>query len=456
MQSRDIDKGGLLIRLARIILAIGVVLASTTAPAGAANPFGLAPDPTFGTNGFTALPAHASTTPGAPITPIGIVRLDIGGGYIAATLQRVSAIDRIVLTRYAENGQFDIGWGTGGSQMPGLPPPLVFAGADTIKLVAGRENGQDIFYVAFTVVSGGISSVAVAKFLASGAFDASFGFGGYATSTLPVGAPIGLISVQGAAFTEVFGLPVLVVALGANGGRLVFTRAHGLGTAALSDQGGGSSILIGAVPQVMQMRALGPDRVEVVGAVNYDALYVDYHAGTLASSWRMFDMPCQGANIASSVDAAARPAAFGGDTLVYGRAVCDTGSHVVVARIANVATPAASLVWWRNVEADSQCNGGVAPCPTMLLAHDDAMGDHALVVTPLLRAYPVRLSDGVAGTGAYLSDVGSPSSYPQPSTYRGAVLRWPRLVGYGQVSLFDATRGITGLRFDSLFADGFE
>jgi hypothetical protein len=236
----------------------------------------------------------------------------------------------------------------------------------------------------------------------------------------------------------------------------VFTRAHGSGTAALSDQGGGSSILIGAGPVVTQMRTFGPNHVELVGAVStVHALYVDYDAGTLASSWRMLDLPCQGTAGWSMIDAVAHPAAFGGDTLVYGRVLCSTGVNTVVARIANVAATSAQVVWWRVVEAGDQCNQGPVPCPQMMLAYDEAMLDHALLVTPLRWFYPLRLSDGTLRLpGDSMASFGTP--YPLPSTYRGGVLRHPRLVGFGEAAPFDATKGVTSMLFDGIFSGDFD
>jgi len=91
MQCDSIDKGGLRKRLWRMILTVGVLVASTAGPADAANSLGVAFDPTFGNGGFAALPAHPSADPGTPVTPIGLIRLDTAGGYVAATLQQVSS-----------------------------------------------------------------------------------------------------------------------------------------------------------------------------------------------------------------------------------------------------------------------------------------------------------------------------------------------------------------------------
>lgn len=453
MQCDSIDKGGLRKRLWRMILTVGVLVASTAGPADAANSLGVAFDPTFGNGGFAALPAHPSADPGTPVTPIGLIRLDTAGGYVAATLQQVSGNARIVLTRYAENGQLDTGWGSGGNQLPAIPSPYVPGGSvNAIKLVAGREGGQDIFYLAFSLFSSPDLYVAVGKFQASGAFDASFGFGGYATSKLPVSAPAGLATIQGAAFTEVFGLPVLVVAVNANGNRLVFTRAHGSGTASLSDQGGGSSLVMGATPTILQMRTFGPNHVEIAGTAGNNALYIDYDAGTLTAVSRVFRLPCPAGSNWSTLDAVARPAAFGGDALVYGRSYCiGVGAVAIAARVANITAPSPSFVWSVNTEVNTICNGGPSPCPGMLLAYDDAFPAHALTVTPLLGLVPVRVADGTALPSH--SMIGFGSAIPQPSTYRGHAFRQRRLVGFGSLS---SVEGVTGLLVDGLFINGFE
>ncbi|HJU38890.1 MAG TPA: hypothetical protein VJ724_04905 [Tahibacter sp.] len=459
MQFRGIDNGGLLVRLVRLILAVGVLVASTTGPAHAANLLGIVPDPTFGANGFAPLQPFSGADAGTTIRPIGFARLDVAGGYVAATLQRVAGVERMVLTKFAQNGQPDTAWGAGGSLLPALPAPVSSSG-DGVKLVAGRVNGEDIFYLAFNLVAGGNRYVAVARFLGNGAFDTRFGVGGYATSTLPVSAPAGLLNVEGAAFTDVSGEPTLVVALAASGGRLVFTRAHGAGATALSDEGGGASMLVSGVPTIMQMRAFGPNHVEVVGTLDGNALYVDYDAGALTSSWRVFDLPCPTGSGSPEVmiDAVAHPAAFGSDVLVYARMRCVAGMYEVVARIANIASQVQPLgvVWQSTVEIGSACNFGAVACAAMFLAIDDAIPNHALVTSPLSRHYPVRLADGTVRPYGALSQIGTPSPYPRPSAYRGTVLHHSRLVGFGQATAADATPGITSVLVDGLFADGFE
>jgi hypothetical protein len=453
MQHPELNQGGLGQRLARLFF-IAVLAAFAAGEAFASNALGVAFDPAFGTNGFTPLPAHANADAGTTITPIGIVHLDVAGGYVAASMQRVSGNYRMVLTRYTENGAVDGSWGTSGSQLPALPSPyLASSTADYVRIVAGRESGQDIFYLAFSLFSSPDLYIAVAKFQASGAFDPGFGNGGYAVSKLPASAPVGLLTLQGAAFTEVFGLPVLVVAVNAVGNRLVFTRAHGTGTAALSDQGGGSSLVLGATPTFMQARTFGPNHIELVGAANNDAFYIDYDAGTLTASTRVFRLPCPSGSNWSAIDAIARPAAFGGDALVVGRSSCiGQGVTSIVARVADIATTH-TMVWSAQTETNSACNSSNSPCPAAMLAYDDAHPQHALTVTPLGYLAPVRLADGATLPTFGIGSIGGPAA-AQPSTYRGIAFRWPRLVGFGVIP--PSTQGVAGLVLDGIFGDGFD
>ncbi|HSX63010.1 MAG TPA: hypothetical protein VLF18_22720 [Tahibacter sp.] len=439
----------------RAVLGVGASIAAAGSCAAGSNPIGLAFDPGFGTGGFAALPRHPGADAATTITPIGIVHLDASGGYVSATLQRANNIPRIVLTRYTESGQLDTGWGNGGSQMPALPSPYLDSGTvNAIRLVAGSESGQDIFYVAFSLPGTPGYSVAVAKFFASGAFDGNFGFGGYAVSALPVSAPNGLRELRGAAFTQVFGLPVLVVVVAAPNNRLVFSRAHGSGTAALSDQGGGSSIVFGNSPNVLQMRTNGPNHVELVGNSGDEAFYGDYDAGTLSLASRTFRFPCPGGTSASAIDALERPAGWNGDVLVMGRAACiSLGTVAVVARMRDIAT-APSAVWLARTETGGVCvPGGLNLCPQVMLAYSDSYPNVAITMTPQNKLVPVDTADGSLLAATPVNALG-PDSYAQHSSYRGIVFRYPRLVGFGLQ--IPAVNGLAGLFVDGLFIDGFQ
>ncbi|MDC8013904.1 hypothetical protein [Tahibacter soli] len=452
MHNGNIGKRGLGKRLAQMILAVAFA-AFASAGAFASNALGVAIDPAFGANGFTALPRYPTADPGTTVAPIGIAHLDVAGGYMVATLQRVSGNDRMVLTRYTESGAIDAGWAFGGSQLPGLPVPYTPGGSlNAIKLVAGKEAGQDIFYLAFSLFSSPDFYVAVAKFRADGSFDPNFGVGGYVSSRLPVSAPAGLLTVGGAAFTEVFGQPVLVVAVTGKNNRLVFTRAHGSGAGALSDQGGGSALTMLATPNILQMRGSGLNHVELVGSVANDALYMDYDAGTLVARPRVFRLPCPAGSNWSAVDAIARPGAFVDDALVAGRSSCiGQGVTSMVARVQNIVN-APVFPWTAVTETNTTCNG-TGPCIPVVFAYDDAHPDYALTVTPGGNIAPVRVADGATLSTFLLSNVGG-ASYPIHSTYRGTVFRWPRLVGFGVI--LPSSEAVSGLVIDGLFSDGFD
>jgi hypothetical protein len=444
-------------RLWRLFLFVAASIAAGLSPvASALNALGLAFDPAFGTQGFVSIPRHTSADPSAPITPVGMVHLPAAGGYVALSLQTVSGNARMVLSRFTDAGALDTGWGVNGNQLPGLPVPYMADGTThSIRLVAGQQSGQDVFYLAFSLNNGGGSqALAVAKFTASGAFAADFGFGGYAASTLPTSAPLGLREVRGAAFTLVFGAPVLVVVVAAPNNRLVFTRAHGAEGAALSDQGGGSSIVFGANINVFQMRANGPNHVEILGSAANDAFYADYDAGTLTLASRVFRFGCTGGTSWAAVDALEHPAAFNGDALVISRAQCSSGeTRALMARITNIATAPSAI--WQAVTGTNlpACTSGTQPCTQALLAYDENLPHLALVVTPQGELAPVRTADGSALPRQNMAGIGGPAA-AQPSTIRGAVFRYPRLIGFGTQA--PATAGLAGLRLDGLFADGFD
>ncbi|MBL8300958.1 MAG: hypothetical protein JNN30_21665 [Rhodanobacteraceae bacterium] len=440
----------------RAVLGVGASIAAASCCSAASNPIGLAFDPDFGSGGFSELPLHVSADKTSSIVPIGVIHLDTSGGYIAASLQQVNNLPRMVLTRYTEAGALDLSWGSQGSSMPALPSPYVGGNGspDAIRLVAGSENGQDIFYLAFSLPNGANFFVGVAKFVASGAFDASFGFGGYAASSLPVSAPGGLLELRGAAFTRVFGLPVLVVIVAAANNRLVFSRAHGSGAATLSDQGGGSSIQFGNSPNILQVRTNGPNHIELVGNTGNEALYADYDAGTLTLVSRTFRFPCANGSTASAIDAIERPAGWNGDVLVMGRTACITeGATSVVARMANIAT-SPNPVWLAQTEVGSLCTpGGMTLCTGVMLAYSDARPGIAITMTPRNKLVPVNTVTGRPMAATPVNAL-SGQFYAQHSSYRGLVFRYPRLVGFGLDVA--ARKGLAGLFVDGLFIDGFQ
>jgi hypothetical protein len=455
MGMNDMIGTGLRQWVGRAVLGVGASIAAAGSCAAGSNPIGLAFDPGFGVEGFSAVPRHSTADAATTITPVGVVHLDASGGYVAASIQRASNVPRMVLTRYTESGQLDTGWGIGGSQMPALPSPYQDAGSvNAIRLVAGSENGQDIFYLAFSLSGTPSYSVAVAKFFANGSFDGNFGFGGYAVSTLPSSAPNGLRELRGAAFTQVFGLPVLVVAVAAPNNRMVFSRAHGSGTAALSDQGGGSSVLFGTSPNILQMRTFGPNHVEFVGNAGDEAFYGDYDAGTLTLQSRTFRFQCPSGTTASAIDAIERPASWNGDVLVMGRATCiSEGTVSLVARMSNIAT-APSAVWLARTELGGVCvPGGLTMCPQVMLAYSDSRPGIAITMTPQNKLVPVDTVNGRALAATPVNALG-PNSYAQHSSYRGIVFRYPRLVGFGlQIPMVS---GLAGLFVDGLFINGFQ
>lgn len=454
MRSGNIGKKGWRQMLWRVGLILGASLAVHGTAAAASNAIGLSVDPAFGSEGFAAIPRYASADPGTTITPVGLVRLSTAGGYVAATLQNVSNLPRLVLTRFTDGGQLDTGWGVGGSQLPALPSPyLTGSSTSAIRLVAGQESGQDTFYLAFSLQGTPSFSVAVAKFHASGAFDANFGFGGYGVSSLPVSAPGGIQELRGAAHSVVFGIPVLVVAVAAPGNKIVFSRAHGSGAAAMSDQGGTSVVTFGSAVTFLQMRTAGPNNVELVGSAGNDALYLRYDAGTLERVSRVFRFRCPAGTNWSVIDALERPAAFGADALLAGRAFCDgIGAVAVTVRMADIAT-APTEIWSARTETNATCTSTTAPCLPVMLAYSDSFAQIAATVTPNGRLVPVRLDTGAVLAGNPMNGFGG-NIYPQHSSYRGIAFRYPSLVGFGLY--VPQVNGLVGLVVDGLFIDGFQ
>src|SRR3569623_3650174 len=92
----------------RLLAWRGRARAATTALAD--NVLGLGPDTSFGAGGFVAVPNWPSIDSGTQPVALGLAHMDVSGGYLAATLQRVGGNWRMVLSRYPEAGAVDTGW----------------------------------------------------------------------------------------------------------------------------------------------------------------------------------------------------------------------------------------------------------------------------------------------------------------------------------------------------------
>src|SRR3569623_896275 len=92
----------------RLLAWLGLALASTSALTN--NNRGLGLDTSFGAGGFVAVLNWPSIDSGTQPVALGLAHMDVSGGYLAATLQRVGGNWRMVLSRYPEAGAVDTGW----------------------------------------------------------------------------------------------------------------------------------------------------------------------------------------------------------------------------------------------------------------------------------------------------------------------------------------------------------
>ncbi len=415
-------------------LALAALLSwAATAARAEDNVLALAPDPGFGGGGFQAMPYNTGANSAAGQSLFGLVHFDIAGGYLAGSLQQVNGNTRMVLARYTEAGQLDLTWGSNSLEMPGLGAPYA-PGFSTrnVKLVVGQSGGEDIFYLAFNYYDGVDATLAVARFRANGAFDGGFGAGGYATTTLPGSLPGGHGAfLLGAAFTTVGGAPTMVMATRAVGNnKVVFVRAAGTGGSALSDDGAGLVQSYASALNVNQMRenGSGSGYVQLVGSLGTQGAYINYNAGSPNVTTKVFTVHCPMGTSASTIDAIERPSGFGSDVLLLARANCiGYGFVSLLDRYQNIDS-SPSDVWTSVVGGASSCSQLDSPCNASLLAYSASQPDLALTVTGDGNYVPVTLSthtvqdfypEGAVGTNPLI----------QPSSYLGAVYRFPRLVG---------------------------
>jgi hypothetical protein len=443
-------------QFSRFILMVGMGVAALAGPAHASNALGLAYDQSFGNFGYQSTPYYATADLAVDMKPIGLVHLS-GGGYIQATLQQVGGNPRIVLARFTEDGQIDGNWGNNGSELPGLPVPYVAGSNSFIYLVDGNQGGQDIFYLAYSFLSGSNYYVAVAKFLANGSFDANFGQGGYVSSNLPNRAPAGLDVVLGAAFVTVSGTPTLVVGVGTSSVGFALIPVAGTGPGAIPDNSNTVILQLGGYPRIFQARSRAGDHVEWLGMFNGNALHLDFDATTHGVATHTFQFHCPNGMLAnqSGIDAIERPAAFGDDVLLLGRESCsDVGGVALVARVAGLAT-APVETWITRTEANTACSSLNTQCETAYLGYSEANPGIAVTITPQRTVAPVRIPSGAAMPRLPLDTI-SPFTTILPSTYRGTIYRYPRIVTYAEPQFGPSGHGLVGLLLDGLFSDTFD
>ena len=127
-------------------------------------------DTTFGTNGFNA------TTPGTDDYP-GSVLVDASGRIVVGGTTRIAGSYGFLLARYNNNGTLDSSFGTNGFNT------VTLGTNDSIYSIALDTSGRIIAGGSTTI--GGVSTPTLARYLANGHLDNSFGTNGF--STISVG-----------------------------------------------------------------------------------------------------------------------------------------------------------------------------------------------------------------------------------------------------------------------------
>ncbi|HEY8073558.1 MAG TPA: hypothetical protein VIF62_05605 [Labilithrix sp.] len=153
-------------------------------------------DATFGTGGFAPAP------PGGPAFGADVAVLADGSIVVAGAIDN-GTIDRFVLVKYTSAGQLDATFGSGGVVVTAIGPGSALARALAIRpdgtiVVLGRADLD---------VGATTEGVALARYSANGALDATFGSAGTTTFAVPgsarisprsmVVAPDGSIAVAG-------------------------------------------------------------------------------------------------------------------------------------------------------------------------------------------------------------------------------------------------------------------
>lgn len=395
-------------------------------------------DPAFGSAGFAAIPKISS---GTTVSVLGFVRLPLSGGYMVFSQQQDSrGTQRVVASRFTDDGQINRGWGDSGNLFYAMPVPIGLNARVAIGL-EGSPAAEQI-YLTGLVSSGGDISYFVATFNAAGSFT-SFSTSG------PGGWPSG--SVYNVEAEEIYSATAGVTLLGGNQGLLVAGAGYNnrWGTPYESwdiFQVYGSPRVIDIYDffapsregsRISQLRSRSDGRADVVGTFGYRLFQ--------ASSWpaspiyASIPVPCPGGAtpLAKSVDDIAWPDSFAGDALLYARSICpgSSNTYVSILRMRGIdVTPTIPVVVWSTMLADvsTACGGGSGTfdsfggCVGVYLGVSNVSG--APVIASSLTGSLARIDVGSTSPKSLGNITDTSGVALIPSSIYGADYRYPYLV----------------------------
>ncbi len=229
-------------------------------------------DPAFGFGGVVTTNLGTSPGPTAHDYGRGLV-LEPGGSIVLAGTQETSAGTKaFAVARYTAAGVLDASFGSGGKAV------TTFPNAAATGVAAARQPDGKIVVAGGVVPVAGNGAVAVARFLADGTLDASFGSGGRVTTDLSTGED----------YASAIGVQPdgkLVVAATASTS-FAAVRYNPNGTLDASFGSGGKTItpFTGLLAESSALALLGDGRIVVVGTVDDGLDRFDMAAARYTSS----------------------------------------------------------------------------------------------------------------------------------------------------------------------------
>lgn len=416
----------------------------------------LALDRSFGGGyGLATLPFVDPTFPQA--TPIGFVRLPSSGGYVYFSKQRVSGQNRVVASRFTDDGQPVTAWGNGGNLVYSMPAPDddPTYGATQARVAVGIEGGSEVLYVIGRFSSGGVAYLSVASIGANGAF---LNFSSNDLKTLlPINGFGSLVAATTA--TRLYGgSPGLMVAAQGSGAEIDKTAlVQIIGGTIRTDYSGTLS------RPNLRVRQLVPNALgwmDVFGAEVNTAMYVQFSSnnGRDVIHEYVFDLGCSpstldGGNFGSS------------PLLVAGRRNCGDGFASVVAAV-QIPTPTSTptIAWLVPTATNSSldgCNDLLAQClaiPPLKVAQDQVVAVTADGYLAHVRTSPDGNSAWLAGRDRLLGQQAGGSILTiVPANRFGYDAVYPSLVGASSFqSGLNTILGFGRVALDRLFADGLD
>lgn len=435
-------------------LALSVVLAAN--PAFAQYQGVIAPDRSFGSGGFAALPVVSPATPGS--VPLGFVRMPSSGGYLYFSVQQVGANLRVIASRYTDAGAINTGWGSGGNLVYAVPVPDGVGGGAPLediqaRVVVGLEGSPaaEIVYL----VGRFSGNLTVARFAADGTFLS------FASDPLPIGFAFGPGSISAvAAGGNLFG---------GNTGLLVAVqgRSSEINRTALIQIQGGSIFETFGIRlnrpdlRINQIVLQADGKADLVGTQGAKATYLRYDArSNVLLNEQFFDLPCaSSATLASVADGIVRGGALVNDVLISGRSQCGSGQQSSVVRIASVET-LPTVAWSIGTGTDlGGCTALLDPCLASFVTLSGVVPGRAYAVTPgaYLAQVDVTGSGRLLGRDALMGEAGGSALVIVPSNKFGASHAHPSIAGIGySVTPGGAVFGFGRVVLDRLFAGEFD